>query len=209
MEVLSAAHGVCEIASLETWCLYMSQSLWGSRLCTAGRISGSDLGGDDLSVSWLCLFPSTASLSISYSFSPMIFCLSLPASLFYTYFFSLCPSLSLFPWLLPSWNEVGRQEDPMEDTGALRYSCHSSLSFSLAPLKSLSLSSLPLCLTNLKKHPLSHAAAGNSGTYLEASMIGYFHISDVLTGKIYGWLAGDVKVWPCIAYSRSDPLKRI
>lgn len=51
--------------------------------------------------------------------------------LFYTYF-SLCPSLSLLPWLLPSSNEMGGKRADGRYRG-LWYSCHSSLSFSLSP----------------------------------------------------------------------------
>lgn len=55
----------------------------------------------------------------SSSFPPPPFPGSLSCTLlFYTYF-SLCPSLSLLPWLLPSSNEVGRQEDGWKIQGPM------------------------------------------------------------------------------------------
>lgn len=72
----------------------------------------------------------------STTFPPPIF---LHTLFFFTYF-SLCPSLSLLPWLLPSPNKMGRQEDWWKIQGPMMH-----LPFIIV-LLSLSLSLLNLYL---------------------------------------------------------------
>lgn len=60
----------------------------------------------------LCLCPfSLVFLSIAASSTAFPSLLLLHTLLFYTYLFSLCPSLSLLPWLLSFLNKMGRQEN--------------------------------------------------------------------------------------------------
>lgn len=91
----------------------------------------------------LCLCPfSLAFLATAASSTAFPSLLLLHALLFYTNLFSLCPSLSLLPWLLSFfWIRWGGKRTDGRYSG-LWYSCHSSLSS--LPLKSLSLSSLQL-----------------------------------------------------------------
>lgn len=120
MEVLAAEHGVCEIASLETWCLQMSLSSRGSRLYAAGRTN-----------CWFGVEPRRRRVSVSLFMTPLFDCLSfcpvsishipfhLPLPLPFSFCFSLarsflltsCCSLSLLPWLLASSYEVRIHED--------------------------------------------------------------------------------------------------
>ena len=78
----AAVHGVCEITSLETWCLQMSRSSQGSRLHAAGR-----------SYCWFGVRPQRGRPLSVCSFIPSLFdCLSFSISY---------PSPSLIPLLLP------------------------------------------------------------------------------------------------------------
>ena len=165
MEVLAAVHVVCEIASLETWCLQMSPSSRGSRLHAAGRTCRW-LGVTPRRRWPVCVLPRPAH-TFPLPLSLTVSVLSLPrtpprlwrsassaafprpdslsrALLFHT-FFSLCPPLSLLPWLLPSPNEMGRQEDWWKIQGHMLLLPFIIALLSLSPpLKSLSLSSLQL-----------------------------------------------------------------